>query len=419
MKPEKDENDNRDLKSTAFGILKDVFIAFIIVAIIIGSVFAYTGNWPPVVVVESKSMQVSATESFLGIIDTGDLVLVKKIQNRNDVTTYVQGRASGYSTYGDYGDVIVYKKNGYDDVTPVIHRTIIWLEYNETSGNFDIPGLKGLTPGEDWIIESNTTMYNRTNNVTGILTLNDVGYKHNNIKIELEKIKGLYSEVGLPVGSGFITMGDYNNPISDQGWLMDGHYIVGYGSHRVRLVEPSWVVGVARGELPWFGLIKLWFSGQLNDQPAPENSWHMLGITIAALIIIPIAIDLVLTFLDKRKRAAKKDDVDKIEEELEEEPQEVLEKESEKEPEDELDDEELEGEPWEALDDEEIEEEPGEELDDEEEQEEESWEDLETDSEDVFEGSEEPPPKKDMKFKEVDSEPTKKPFEEETDQGSN
>ena len=114
-----------------------------------GVCFLYTGNWPPVVVVESESMMHSNTESFLGVIDTGDLVLVKTIGSRDDVVTYAQGKADDYSTYSDYGDVIIYRKNGYGDVTPVIHRALVWLEYNQTSDNFDIPDLRGLKAGVD------------------------------------------------------------------------------------------------------------------------------------------------------------------------------------------------------------------------------------------------------------------------------
>ena len=58
---------------------KGLFIAGAIVIIIILGLFAYSGLWPPLVVVESESMQHSNTTSYIGVIDTGDLVIVKKV----------------------------------------------------------------------------------------------------------------------------------------------------------------------------------------------------------------------------------------------------------------------------------------------------------------------------------------------------
>jgi hypothetical protein len=87
---EDDKEEKRPFVSAFWDIMKDVIIAFIIVLIIIGSIYIYTGNWPPVVVVESDSMQHSDDESFLGVIDTGDLVLVKSIDSEDDVVSYMK-----------------------------------------------------------------------------------------------------------------------------------------------------------------------------------------------------------------------------------------------------------------------------------------------------------------------------------------
>ena len=75
--------------------------------ILIGSMWGYTQNWPPMVVVESESMM-HAEDSEVGVIDTGDLVLVKKTSGRGDITTYIEGKKRDYKTYGEYGDVIIY-----------------------------------------------------------------------------------------------------------------------------------------------------------------------------------------------------------------------------------------------------------------------------------------------------------------------
>ncbi|HDP96865.1 MAG TPA: S26 family signal peptidase, partial [Euryarchaeota archaeon] len=114
----------------------DIVVAVAIVASILIGMFIYTGIWPPLVVVESKSMQHSADESSIGTIDTGDLVLIKKVSDKSDITTYLEGKAKSYRSYGDFGDVIVYKRGGSDERTPIIHRAVIYLTANEDGASF-------------------------------------------------------------------------------------------------------------------------------------------------------------------------------------------------------------------------------------------------------------------------------------------
>jgi len=59
------------------------------------------------------------------------------------------------------------------------------------------------------------------------------------------------------------------------------------------------VVGEARGEVPWFGLIKLWVGGNMPAQ-TPENSKTDLILTIAVIIAIPITLDVTEYMLQKR-----------------------------------------------------------------------------------------------------------------------
>ena len=55
------------------------------------------------------------------------------------------------------------------------------------------------------------------------------------------------------------------------------------------------MVGVAKGEIPWFGLLKLWVGGQYTPYGpgVPANSWTNLFVCIALIIIIPISVDLL------------------------------------------------------------------------------------------------------------------------------
>ena len=78
--------------------LKDVSIAVGSVLLVFLITFAYSGNWPPMVVIESGSMEHDDNPLYqepgythLGVIDTGDLVIVKKAE-KEDIVTYLQGK---------------------------------------------------------------------------------------------------------------------------------------------------------------------------------------------------------------------------------------------------------------------------------------------------------------------------------------
>jgi signal peptidase len=296
-----DQEEEEPFRSAFWDIIKDVAIAFIIVILIISSIYIYTGNWPPVVVVESDSMQHSDTESFLGVIDTGDLVLVKAIEDEKDIVSYMKGKRIGHETYSAYGDVVVYRKNGFKEVdgkslTPVIHRALIWIEYNETSHSFDIPELKYHNAGPDeddeWYVISGE---NRWYNLSGAIALKNIGWDKQNVIINLGNILNNYeNNPQIEPHSGFITLGDHNRGNYDQNMLPapDG---------KVRPVRPQWVIGVARGELPWFGLIKLYFQDNTITDRAPSNSFTMLWVSLILIFAIPITIDIILIMYDRRK----------------------------------------------------------------------------------------------------------------------
>ena len=71
-------------------------------------------------------------------------------------------------------------------------------------------------------------------------------------------------------------------------------------------VDIDWVVGKARGESPWCGLLKLWVTDSLGSE-APENSVHNLWISIAVIVVVPITIDVVLTYKIRKKIARKRE----------------------------------------------------------------------------------------------------------------
>ena len=280
---------------TVLGFLRDVAIAAGIIGLLLLILFLYTANWPPMVVIESDSMQ-HGDDSSIGVIDTGDLVLVKRIDSRKEITTYVEGRAKGYETYSDYGDVIIYRKNGGSD-TPVIHRSVLFLEVNSTTNStFDIPELAGLEYGleGDWFITrseqygiplTKARWYNISKDYD--IYLNSYGFGKVRLKIDMNNINKSFRSGGIH--GGFLTVGDHNaqrdcNRSVDQG-LLDAE------DGSVRPVKVDWIVGKGKGELPWFGIVKLKVSGNTNE--FPSTSIYMIFVSLAVVIALPIVIDYI------------------------------------------------------------------------------------------------------------------------------
>ncbi len=263
---------NESLRNEILDWIKDIVIAVVVIAVIMGSLYAYTGTWPPMVVVESESMQHSDDTSYIGVIDTGDIVLSKHVSSMSDITTYVQGRVNGYRTYGDYGDVIIYERYGKQE-TPIIHRAVLYLRWNQT-GSFNVLELKNLTYGIDYTTDSGTW-----HGIRSEIDIYHYGYEDKTMMIYVSGLLKYHH-------SGYITAGDHN--IARNSRSVDQNSDI-----CPEPVKFNWVVGKAEGELPWFGIIKLMFSGTLSAHPAPMNSWIMLTVSIAALIVIPWVLDMV------------------------------------------------------------------------------------------------------------------------------
>lgn len=287
-----EEQEKVSIKHYLISLGRDILIAVIVMVIIIGGLYGYTGNWPPMVVIESDSMM-HGDDSNVGTIDTGDLVLVKSIDdNRKEITTYVEGEKSGYKTYDSYGDVIIFKKNGVDD-TPVIHRAVAYIVYN-ASGNNNDPQLSAYG---SWDIPS--------------MGLRDVtrfwipDYRPNrfNLSVDLKVILKNFQRTGIEPHDGFIIKGDNNIQVDQLSDLKDSE------GNPVEPVKTEWIVGKAQGELPWFGLIKLYISGE-TDEPnkePPPTSVRMLVFSIALIIIIPIVLDVLFSVIGKQIKKRKED----------------------------------------------------------------------------------------------------------------
>ncbi len=281
--------------SAVKGFIRDTATAGAIVAVLLLILLAYSGIWPPMVVVESGSMQHDTPGqepvSHIGVIDTGDLVLVKRA-DKASIHTYIDGVKENYRTYGEYGDVIIYFPNGDRSQTPIIHRTIVYLELNATTGrSYDIPSLIDY-PGNWSIVPYELTheYVHRWYDLSGTLYLYNVGYYNVTVEINLEMIL----RNNPHPNSGYITMGDNaatNAPVYDQAGSISWAYPV----------PPSDVKGVARGEIPWFGLMKLYVSNGHIPPRTPANSVTELIISLILLTVLPFLYDFVVgPYVDKK-----------------------------------------------------------------------------------------------------------------------
>jgi signal peptidase len=260
----------------------------VVAAIFLGFLLATTAlsamndTWPPFLAVESKSMQHNETASAVGIIDTGDIIVSKRPEGRQEVRTYVSSVADNYRTYGDYGDVVIYQIDG--ESTPVVHRAIVELVYNE-HGGFDVPELMGL-PSDRWCVPGNEYRWWDLNQS---LELYDIGYAHTTVVIDLA---GLLLSMTVP-HSGLITMGDNN-------WYkVDGKNFGIIDQEGLVRGPISWdhVIGKVTGEIPWLGSLRLWVTGTAPDY-LPHNTIIMVGVVFGALLSLPLIAWVISTIAE-------------------------------------------------------------------------------------------------------------------------
>ncbi|MCI4346534.1 MAG: S26 family signal peptidase [Thermoplasmata archaeon] len=260
-------------------------VALAILLLLLVALWAYTQNWPPVYVIESESMQ-HGTNDVLGVINTGDLVLAQKI-DATKITPYMVGVQNGYQTYGEYGDVLLYYPNGDTSVTPIIHRALLFLEWNTLNNTDNAPAISPLpcSPlSHPYYRTSSTLSTCATSGIAGQLTLYNVGWQGVTVSVDV-------GELGSH--SGFLTMGDNN--------YLPGNPGTGDPDEPVlsSLVEPGWVLGVARGMIPWFGALKLLLQG--DTSMVPSQSWQFLGLSLAGIVLVGLAIHLAVRRIERRR----------------------------------------------------------------------------------------------------------------------
>lgn len=272
--------------SWPYGKLLAAAAVVILFLLIIGPVSQAVGLYNHALVIESGSMQHSDTSSYIGVVDTGDILLMRELPSQ-ELVTYVDGVATGHQAFGSFGDVVIFNMAPYG---LVVHRAICRLDYNQ-SGGFDVPSLRNLS-AEQWSTPEGPGVWW---NLRDTLVLRDVGYANVTVRIDLAE---MLRTMTVPHG-GLITMGDNNwEEVGDE---RVGEYDQAYLASEEAPLPDQDVVGRGVGEVPWFGLTKVVVEG--NGGEVPLNSKVAFGLALSLIYLNILALPLIVWGSDtKRKR---------------------------------------------------------------------------------------------------------------------
>ena len=287
-------------------LVRELVLAAGMITLLVLAMWAHTGSMPPLVVVESNSMQ-HDSDGEIGTIDAGDLILVHSPDDNRIITfaeaTDPESDYYGYESLGMEGDVIIYERNGESDSTPIIHRALFEISIGESvpAGNQDDceGGVfwNGLcitswsVPGSDQVnVKEINLVFDGVN--TGKYACGGVAAQHGSDWFSVEN----YS----PMNPGYITLGDNNDCNDDQGVFEFAQGLSSIHSGMIRPVQEDWVIGISGAEIPWLGTVKLMVSG--GDSPGvsqvPGLSFVFLiafvGIILAAPAVIEPMVNRIL-----------------------------------------------------------------------------------------------------------------------------
>ena len=194
--------------------VRDVFVSVAIVAVVGLVLFGISGAWPPLVAIESGSMEPNMHRGDLVFVVDDDRFVGDGAIVGTGVVPYDVGDGGGHEKFGKPGDVIIFKPDGSEARTPVIHRAHFWVE-----------------EGENWVDTKANPDYVGGATCEGIATC-------------------------PATHDGFITKGDAN-----------GGYDQAVGGANTDVVKPEWVTGKGMLRVPWLGHVRLVFDGLLFSAP--------------------------------------------------------------------------------------------------------------------------------------------------------
>jgi len=106
----------RESDHPAIALAREILWVVAVVGGIALLLFVVSGTWPAVVAVQSGSM--------LPNMHVNDLVFVVQKDRFGPLQTFETGGNTGYMKYGNYGDILVYRPDGFSNITPIIHRAM-------------------------------------------------------------------------------------------------------------------------------------------------------------------------------------------------------------------------------------------------------------------------------------------------------
>ncbi|GAB7094491.1 hypothetical protein JCM30237_16440 [Halolamina litorea] len=169
--------------------------------------FAISGVWPPMVAVESSSMDPNMQKGDLIFVTEPGRFAPDAARGDTGVVTYETGQEVGYKTFNDYGTVVIYESSS-EFRPPIIHRARFWVD-----------------EGENWYDRANEAWVQGADNCD---QMDNCPAPH----------------------AGFITKGDNNNYYDQTGDIRAP-------------VKPEWVIGTARVRIPYLGWVRLGVSGAM------------------------------------------------------------------------------------------------------------------------------------------------------------
>ena len=184
--------------------LREIATSVVYVSLIGLLLFGISGVWPPMVAVESGSMQPHMSRGDLVVVSEPDRYAPEGAYGETGVLPYTHARQTEYTKFGSFGSVVVYSPPD-GGGPPIIHRARFRVE-----------------EGENW--------YDRA----------ESDY------VDADNCREL---LHCPAPhSGFITKGD-NNAGYDQSLGISPP------------VKPAWIVGIAHVRVPYLGCVRLELSG--------------------------------------------------------------------------------------------------------------------------------------------------------------
>ncbi|MFC7231930.1 S26 family signal peptidase [Saliphagus sp. GCM10025308] len=111
--------------------VRDVLSSVALVAVIGLVLFGISGIWPPLVAVESGSMEPNMERGDMIFVVAEDRFAGDDPVDGTGIVTREAGLENGHEKFGGAGDVIIFRPNGNARETPVIHRAHFWVEADE------------------------------------------------------------------------------------------------------------------------------------------------------------------------------------------------------------------------------------------------------------------------------------------------